>query len=314
MKKQYVYFLRGLPASGKSTWAREKIERDRQQNITTKRVNKDDLRAMLDNSIHSKGREKFILSVRDEIIYEVLSSGWNIIVDDTNFNPIHKERVESIVSGIVEMAKFDNNVDMNIEIVEKFFDTGVHECIKRDAKRDSPVGKKVIVEMHNKCLRTDVPKIREHDPSLLDCLIVDVDGTLALHENRRSPFEYWKVGEDILNRPVADLLTHLQHSLGRKENMYTLIMTGRENLSDEDGQTISNLTQAWLDKHLILFDDIFIRAEGDHRPDFEVKRELWEKNVKGKYNVLYVLDDRKQVIDMWREQGLTVLDVAGNEF
>ena len=130
MKKQYVYFLRGLPASGKSTWAREKIERDRQQNITTKRVNKDDLRAMLDNSIHSQGREKFILSVRDEIIYEVLSSGWNIIVDDTNFNPIHKERVESIVSGIVEMAKFDNNVDMNIEIVEKFFDTGVHECIK----------------------------------------------------------------------------------------------------------------------------------------------------------------------------------------
>lgn len=39
--------------------------------------------------------------------------------------------------------------------------------------------------------------------------------------------------------------------------------------------------------------------------------DIWIKN---QYNILYVLDDRKQVVDMWRELGLIVLDVAGHEF
>ncbi|MFN5657022.1 MAG: AAA family ATPase, partial [Pseudanabaena sp.] len=55
-----VYFTIGLPASGKSTWAKEKVNKS--PNII-KRVNKDELRAMLDNSYFSKGNEKFVLDI-----------------------------------------------------------------------------------------------------------------------------------------------------------------------------------------------------------------------------------------------------------
>lgn len=58
-----------------------------------------------------------------------------------------------------------------------------------------------------------------------------------------------------------------------------------------------------------------MRKTGDHRKDAIVKEEMYNEHIKGKYNCLYWIDDRKQVIDYIREKiGLTVLDVAGNEF
>jgi predicted kinase len=310
MRKQTVYFLKGLPASGKSTWAREKIEEDRMNGIVTKRVNKDDLRAMLDNSNYSKEREKFVLEIRDEIVYEALRQGYDVIVDDTNFLPKHKERIEGIVQSIVQSAEFDNNVVMNIEVEEIFFDVSLSECIERDKKRENPVGEKVIRNMYNQHLRKENETKVEYNPNLPDCIIVDVDGTLAIRGDR-SPYDYWMAGIDKLNKPIADLLFLLEHHSHRVIN---IIMTGRENVCDEDGYTVSDLTQKWLKDNNINFDEFYIRKNNDHRPDFEVKKEMYENFIKDNYNVLYVIDDRKQVVDMWRKQGLTVLDVAGHDF
>ena len=79
MKK--VYLTKGLPGSGKSTWAKEMVSKNPN---SYKRVNKDDLRAMLDNGKHSEDAEKFILNVRDSIILLALENGKHVIVDDTN--------------------------------------------------------------------------------------------------------------------------------------------------------------------------------------------------------------------------------------
>jgi len=190
----------------------------------------------------------------------------------------------------------------------------IEVSLERDSKRENPVGRKVIMDMYNRYLKSTKQEEVQYDPNLPDCIICDIDGTLAIHENRRSPFEYWKAGSDRLNEPVERLLHHIQYSMGIEYNIYTIIMTGRENLCDENGHTISDLTQVWLRKYGINFTDIFIRKEGDHRPDWVVKKEMYEEHIKGQYNVVYVIDDRRQVIDMWREQGLTVLDVAGNDF
>lgn len=304
MRKQTVYFLKGLPASGKSTWAKQKIEEDRHKGIITKRVNKDDLRAMLDNSVHSKEREEFILKVRDNIITRSILEGYDIIIDDTNFAPKHKKAVEKIVIDLRESNR-------PLQFIEKFFDASLQECIERDSKREKPVGRKVIMDMYNRYLRNTEKEMISYNPDLPDCIIVDLDGTLCLHENRRSPFEYWKAGEDRINEPIAKLVKLLRQS---NTNLKTIIMTGRENLHDEEGRTVSDVSQSWLEKHEIYFNALFIRAEGDHRSDWEVKKELYETFIKDQYNVLYVIDDRKQVIDMWRSLGLTVLDVAGNEF
>ena len=67
-----LIMTRGLPASGKSTWAKEQVIASGGR---TKRVNKDDLRAMIDNSVWSKQNEKNILAVRDFITKHYLLLG-----------------------------------------------------------------------------------------------------------------------------------------------------------------------------------------------------------------------------------------------
>lgn len=57
-----------------------------------------------------------------------------------------------------------------------------------------------------------------------------------------------------------------------------------------------------------------MRPEGDERKDSIVKQEIYEKYIKDRYNVRFVLDDRNQVVDMWREVGLKVLQVAPGDF
>ena len=57
-----------------------------------------------------------------------------------------------------------------------------------------------------------------------------------------------------------------------------------------------------------------MRPAGDRRRDSIVKAELFDRKVRDEYRVLVVLDDRKQVVDMWRSLGLTCLQVAEGDF
>lgn len=68
-------------------------------------------------------------------------------------------------------------------------------------------------------------------------------------------------------------------------------------------------TLAWLEKFGLEHDGLFMRAEKDNRKDDIIKKELYEQNIKDKYNVLGVFDDRNRVVDMWRAQGLTCFQV-----
>jgi hypothetical protein len=87
-------------------------------------------------------------------------------------------------------------------------------------------------------------------------------------------------------------------------------MSGREDL-------VRGATEAWLDRHGLPWEALYMRAAGDHRKDSVVKRELFDAHVAGRYNVAFVIDDRPQVVRMWREElGLFVFDVnqTGEDF
>lgn len=305
MKLQTVYFLKGLPASGKSSWSKNYIETSRHDGRIIKRVNKDDLRLMIDNSIHSKEREDFILTIRDIIIKRALVKGYDVIVDDTNFHPKHEIRIKEIIEEVIKEKE-----KIRIEFVEKFFSTPLRECIERDRQREKSVGKQVILDMYNRYLRNTEQDTISYNPDLPECIVVDLDGTLALHENR-SPFEYFKLLDDRPNQPIVDLVSVLQSS---KPNMKTFVFSGRENVISNGNTSIEDLSKLWLKKQNVKFDFIFLRKKGDHRQDSEVKEEMFLTHLKGKYNILYWIDDRQQVISKMREYGLTVLDVAGNFF
>lgn len=303
-----IYFLKGLPASGKSTWAKQKVEEDASKGITTKRVNKDDLRDMIDNSKHSKEREKFILELRDSIIYESLEHGYNVIVDDTNFSPKHLERIINLSS------KFEKEYLVKVNIVEKFFPILLMEAIERDSKRgDRSVGKKVIYRMWKDHI---VPKTQESIELLTphwdweskeefkkEVILVDIDGTLALKENR-SPYDMTKVLEDTANEPVAWAVRNFM----RDDSVQVVFFSARDSSAYNDTKTWLQNNNLWKESS-----ELYLRDSGDNRKDSIVKSEMLDQYIFPR-KVKFIIDDREQVVDMWRSLGYTVFHVDWGMF
>lgn len=282
MKK--VYLTIGLPASGKSTWAKQKLD---ESPATTKRINKDELRAMLDNSYWSSGNEKFVLNVRDALILMALENGKHVIVDDTNLHPKHETRIRELVKGKAE-----------VELVD-FRDVPLEVCIERDLKRVNSVGERVIRQMHRQFLMPQAVKKNQQDTLLPTAVLCDLDGTLSLL-NGRDPYDASSCESDIVNEAVR----HILSTCGAAQ---TFLISGRED-------KFKPQTERWLEKHGIRYDALLMRVAGDMRKDAVIKKEIYEAHIKGKVNVLFVLDDRNQVVDMWRSEGLTCLQVDYGDF
>ena len=198
-----VTILKGLPASNKSGWAKEEVLKHPGR---TRRINKDDLRAMLDSGKHSKGNEAYVLQLRDHILLTSLDLGKNVIIDDTNFHPKHEERIRELVSDYNE-GIYGNPQSVNVQVEVKFFDVPPEECIERDLKRPNSVGAKVIWNMYNEYLKPETEKIEplKQDSSLPYIVICDLDGTLALM-NGRKPYDYDKCDTDLVNETIRNIL------------------------------------------------------------------------------------------------------------
>ena len=136
-------------------------------------------------------------------------------------------------------------------------------------------------------------------------IICDLDGTLALM-NGRDPFDASSCENDLLNVPVHTILKTFQN----QNNQYNTIVfvSGRSDKYRAE-------TERWLEKvakftHFMLF----MRKEGDFRKDSIVKLEIFNKHIRNDYDVSFVLDDRNQVVEMWRSLGLTCMQVADGNF
>lgn len=137
-----------------------------------------------------------------------------------------------------------------------------------------------------------------------NAIICDLDGTLALL-GERSPYDASRALEDSLNFPVSNILEVYTH-----QNLYSvdvILISGREDKHRSQ-------TEEWLKKHQIVYKQLFLRPTGDRRPDTVVKKEIYEREIKDKYDVLFVLEDRDKVVRMWRDEGLACLQVAYGDF
>jgi predicted kinase len=291
MKTKKIILTKGLPASGKSTWAKELLAKE----SNWKRINKDDLRAMLDNGTWSRSKEEFILKVRNAIIRTAMIDGYNVIVDDTNFGTKHEDKIKQIVA---ESNKFGHDDQYEVEIKD-FTDVPLEECIKRDSKRANYVGEKVIKGMYKQFLKPE-PKVVVRKVELPEAILCDIDGTLALF-GKENPYQR-DFSKDILNEKVARLVNFQKHA-----GFKVILVSGR------DG-TYRKETQDWLASHGLFYDKLFMRVAGDNRKDSIIKEEIYHKEIEGQYNVEFVLDDRNQVVELWRNLGLTCLQVAEGDF
>lgn len=149
--KPHLIATRGLPGSGKSTWVRECLS---QYPNSYKRVSKDDLRAMLNNNVYTADNEAFVIVARDAIIERALTSGFSVLVDDTNLNPAHISHFRDMVEYINDTSGRAEGDPAEVEMhVQDFTDVPVEECIRRDSLRKKPVGDKVIRGMWERYLK-----------------------------------------------------------------------------------------------------------------------------------------------------------------
>ena len=297
---QKLIVCQGIPSSGKSTWAKKFVL----ENPNYVRVNRDDLRRMR-GTYWLPSQEDMITNWEDDCIAIALHNGYNVIVDATNLN---KKTIDRI-------CNLGNVKNQDIDIEYKFFDINLDEAISRDMGRakEEQVGAKVITSMYNKYIvAKKIVEIKEdkmnQDINLPHAIICDLDGCISL-ANGRDIFDYNKVDTDKPNKPVVDTVKNYiengKYGEGTKDTV--IFMSGREDYCKE--KTIN-----WLENNGVWCGNIFMRKTGDFRKDCIVKKELFDSNVKGKFYIDYVLDDRSQVCIMWRSLGLTCFQVAEGNY
>jgi 2-hydroxy-3-keto-5-methylthiopentenyl-1-phosphate phosphatase len=132
------------------------------------------------------------------------------------------------------------------------------------------------------------------------CVICDIDGTIA-EMNERGPFHWDKVGQD---KPIAVIINLLRLLAPVYE---IVLVSGR---SDESMKH----TLKWLAEHDVPYTSVYMRKANDFRKDAIVKQELYEAHIEPYYDVQFVLEDRNQAVEMWRNLGLTCLQVAPGDF
>lgn len=291
-----IIVLQGVPASGKSTWARN-IVKDTKDFVI---VSRDAIR-------ESRGdywvpeQENYISKVEEFQVRSAVESGLNVIIDATNLNPKTIAKWEKIAVETESILEY------------KLFKIGYKEALERDKNRPRPVGTKVLKQFFRNYFPEDLYKetgeidariILEPDSKLPKCILCDIDGTVALRTGR-SAFDYSKVNED----KVDPRMQQLFEKLLLDPDVHLIFFSGREGTQD-----CINKTKQWLLDNFNYGFKLYMRIAGDHRKDSIVKRELYEEHIKDKYNVLAVFDDRNQVVDMWRELGLLCLQVYYGDF
>ena len=130
-----LIICRGLPASGKSTWAKQWVLEDPEHRI---RVNQDDIRLML-GKYWVPSREKLVQEIQFDAILKALSRGFDIVIDNTNLN-------KKVLDGFDRLIKTYKNYEIEYK---DFFDTPLSVCIERDKNRDLQVTEKVIRGFYN---------------------------------------------------------------------------------------------------------------------------------------------------------------------
>lgn len=140
-------------------------------------------------------------------------------------------------------------------------------------------------------------------------IICDLDGTLfnidhRLHFLEKKDWDgfFAAVKDDTVNNWCLELLNALK-AAGHE----IAFVSGRN--STARAETNRQLVDLGFFPNTILL----MRHELDRRPDFELKREFLERELKDK-DILFAIDDRKQVVDMYRSKGLTVLQCDEGEF
>ncbi len=303
----------GISGSGKSTWAKAFCK----ENPNWLRINRDDIRkSMLSvplNEYHQwenadKYRiEKLVSTQQNQLLIKALENDWNVILDNTNLKLSYLNEYRKLLTEHFEELSIDY----------KLFDVRVESCIERDKNRTDIVGETVILQQAEKLkilkknfkfepeviVRQSFKVVQ--DAALPHAILVDIDGTIAQMQGRY-PFDWHRVGEDLPKQPIINTVKALKEA-GNE----VIFFSGRD-------EVCRNISREWICEYFGWKSSgfqLFMRKSNDYRKDSDIKFELFNEHIRNKYYVELVIDDRQQVVDMWRRKlGLTCLQVDYGDF
>lgn len=316
------YIIRGLSGSGKSTLAEAiafgaGIESRPKDYICSAddyfMVGKEyKFDARLLGEAHRKCFSKFLNLIR--------SKASVVIIDNTNvtYEEVVRYSSRACKEGyIVKVVEPDNEVWVTIS---NKLNSGVMPTDSELAPLAARNVHGVTLDIIKRRLKVWVPHAElvkkldgayvEPNLELPSCILVDIDGTVAM-KGSRSAYDWANVGADVRNESVVRLLHTIiddndyQHGVYHKQIIF---------FSGRDGVCFTE-SRKWLDENGFEGCPLYMREPNDQRKDSIIKRELFDKHIRGKYNVLCVFDDRDQVVDMWRnELGLDCFQVQEGDF
>jgi len=299
-----LIICRGIPASGKSTQSKKWVSEDFENRA---RVNRDDLRFTIFGKYVGLTwqQEELLTEIERDLVKTLLQSGKDVVVDSMSLRPKY----------VREWMKFADRNKANLAVWE--FPISLEDAIRRDSERDKSVGEDVLRNIWNKYTKkgkflpveyTDAPDLEYLEPYLPNpelppAIIIDIDGTIAHNDGHRGWYEYDKVYADSPKQNVIDVVLALINS-----GYYPVFCSGRTDDCYDD-------TLAWIEEYVgVKVNTLLMRKTGDRRKDSIIKYEIFNEHIRNNYRVVAAFDDRRQVTEMWRGIGLTVLQCEFGDY
>lgn len=307
--KQVILLLQGCPASGKSTFAEKLFQASKEHdgNFETNKykfviVCRDDIRATLGIKQRDFSRETEVTKIEMDQAREILDLGYSLVVADLNLNPKYHKDWEDLAQ------------EYDAELQKLLLYIPYWEAVKRDKARDRVVGHRAIEHLYRKYFpaefkdsMTDKRVINEsYNPAQENCVICDLDGTIALHMGR-SPYEWDKIPTDKMDIRMARIL-EMYYNAG----VHIIFLTGRP-------KTVYIPTMDWLDSSFeklgININYELLMKDNEFEKGYIAKKRMYEEFInEHNYNTLCVFEDSNQCVEMWRSLGLLTCQVANGEY
>jgi predicted kinase len=319
-----LIMLVGPAGSGKSTY--------RQTLIDTLYISQDE-----------QGREGHL-----KLFNEGISARSNIVIDRMNFNRDQRNRylipakeagyeIEIHVFHVPReecferMMRREGHATINGKVVIKGgMDTSVVRYDDAEKAKQANSALDTFFTKYERVEDSEADTVVRHGwvtstHKTLPVVICDLDGTLCNIDHRLHYMKEKKKNWAGFNRDIpGDGLNEWCRTLLRQFNYHPIIFcSGRSD-------SFRKVTEEWLKKYEFSRDlytkedgtlvtsknyrHLFMRHRSDFRKDWIIKEIILEFELKTRYQILFSIDDRQQVVDMWRKHGIVCLQCAPGDF